>query len=71
MALDFLILYEHVVREYESLLLLQAESESARVPASTPLSTREKIPFFFMGNRSFRGVGWVFCFNRGRCLVVQ
>ena len=27
MALDFLILYEHVVREYESLLLLQAELE--------------------------------------------
>ncbi len=27
MALDFLILYEHVVREYESLLLLKAELE--------------------------------------------
>ena len=25
MALDFLILYEHVVREYESILLLKAE----------------------------------------------
>ena len=24
MALDFLILYEHVVREYESILLLKA-----------------------------------------------
>ncbi len=27
MGLDFLILYEHVVREYESLLLLKAELE--------------------------------------------
>ena len=27
MALDFLFLYEHVVREYESLLLLKAELE--------------------------------------------
>ena len=27
MALDYLILYEHVVREYESLLLLKLELE--------------------------------------------
>ena len=27
LALDFLFLYEHVVREYESLLLLKAELE--------------------------------------------
>ena len=27
MSLDFLILYEHVVREYESLLLLKLELE--------------------------------------------
>lgn len=30
------------------LLLPQAESERASAPASTPLSTREKIRFFFM-----------------------
>ena len=28
-------------------------------------------PVLFHGYRSFRGVGWVSCFNRGRCLVVQ
>ena len=31
MALDFLILYEHVVREYESILLLKAEDRKSVV----------------------------------------
>ena len=33
MALDFLILYEHVVREYESILLLKAELARHSPPA--------------------------------------
>ena len=43
------------------LLLPQAESERASAPASTPLSTREKIRFFFMDIVPFTG-GSVGCF---------
>ena len=35
MALDFLILYEHVVREYESILLLRRSWPGAAIPWSS------------------------------------
>lgn len=47
MALDFLILYEHVVREYESLLLLQAELERRGYSVEIrQLLDRKKLKYF-------------------------
>ncbi|MDL2325018.1 hypothetical protein LJC61_07745 [Ruminococcaceae bacterium OttesenSCG-928-A16] len=47
MALDFLILYEHVVREYESILLLQAELERRGYTAEIrQLLDRKKLKYF-------------------------
>lgn len=47
MALDFLILYEHVVREYESLLLLQAELQRRGYTVELrQLLDRKKLKYF-------------------------
>lgn len=47
MALDFLILYEHTVREYESLLLLQLELEKRGYTAEIrQLLDRKKLKYF-------------------------
>ena len=47
MALDFLILYEHVVREYESILLLQAELRRRGYTAEIrQLLDRKKLKYF-------------------------
>lgn len=47
MALDFLILYEHVVREYESLLLLKTELERRGYTAEIrQLLDRKKLRYF-------------------------
>ncbi len=47
MALDFLILYEHVVREYESCLLLQAELRRRGYSAEIrQLLDRKKLKYF-------------------------
>ena len=47
MALDFLFLYEHVVREYESLLLLKAELEKrGYTVAIHQLLDRKKLKYF-------------------------
>ncbi len=47
MGLDFLILYEHVVREYESLLLLQAELQKRGYTAEIrQLLDRKKLRYF-------------------------
>lgn len=47
MALDFLILYEHVVREYESLLLLQEELRRRGYTAEIrQLLDRKKLKYF-------------------------
>ena len=47
MALDFLILYEHVVREYESLLLLKLELERRGYSVEIrQLLDRKKLRYF-------------------------
>lgn len=47
LALDFLFLYEHVVREYESLLLLKAELEKrGYTVAIHQLLDRKKLKYF-------------------------
>jgi surface carbohydrate biosynthesis protein len=47
MGLDFLILYEHVVREYESILLLQAELQRRGYSAETrQLLDLKKLKYF-------------------------
>lgn len=47
MSLDFLILYEHVVREYESILLLQAELKRRGYTAEIhQLLGRKKLKYF-------------------------
>ena len=47
MGLDFLILYEHVVREYESLLLLKAELERRGYSVEIrQLLDRKKLKYF-------------------------
>ena len=47
MALDYLILYEHVVREYESLLLLQTELRRRGYSAEIrQLLDRKKLRYF-------------------------
>ena len=47
MALDFLILYEHVVREYESILLLQAElARRGYTSEIRQLLDRKKLKYF-------------------------
>ncbi len=47
MALDFLILYEHVVREYECLLLLKAELEArGHTVAIRQLLDRKQLRYF-------------------------
>lgn len=47
MALDFLILYEHVVREYESILLLQQELEQRGYSVEIrQLLDRKKLKYF-------------------------
>ena len=47
MSLDFLILYEHVVREYESLLLLKLELERrGYTVAIHQLLDRKKLKYF-------------------------
>lgn len=47
MALDFLILYEHTVREYESILLLQAELRRRGYSADIrQLLDRKKLKYF-------------------------
>lgn len=47
MGLDFLILYEHVVREYESILLLQAELRRRGYSAEIrQLLDRKKLKYF-------------------------
>lgn len=48
MALDFLILYEHVVREYESIILLQLELEKRGYTAEIhQLLGRKKLKYLF------------------------
>ena len=58
MALDFLFLYEHVVREYESLLLLKAELEKRgysvaihQLLEKVTVISREKIRVTFRDGR--------------------
>ena len=47
MSLDFLILYEHVVREYESLLLLKLELERRGYSVAIhQLLDRKKLKYF-------------------------
>ena len=47
MALDFLILYEHVVREYESILLLKAElARRGYTVELRQLLDRKKLKYF-------------------------
>ncbi|MDD3428914.1 MAG: hypothetical protein PHG02_02765 [Oscillospiraceae bacterium] len=47
MAIDFLILYEHIVREYESLLLLKAELERrGKTVEIRQLLDRKKLRYF-------------------------
>ena len=47
LALDFLFLYEHVVREYESLLLLKAELEKRGYSVAIhQLLDRKKLKYF-------------------------
>ena len=53
MALDYLILYEHIVREYDSLMLLKAELERrGRTVEIRQLLDRKKLKYFTCQNRS-------------------
>ena len=53
MALDFLILYEHIVREYESITLLKRELERRGYTAEIrQLLDRKKLKYFTYKKRN-------------------
>lgn len=57
MALDFLILYEHVVREYESILLLKAElARRGYTVELRQLLDRKKLKYFTLKKPEGSGV---------------
>ena len=58
MALDFLILYEHIVREYESITLLKCELERRGYTAEIrQLLDRKKLKYFTWKNSDELNIG--------------